>query len=237
MTLISGPGANFFGFRDPLPAPLSHYQLACVFSWMPEAQCLRALMINRHFQKDFAMKQLTLIAAAAVFFTTGLAYGQAKPGPNYEHLKPLEFMIGEWVLEDTMDEDVPNIGEAGDHFLLTIKWGWGLRKNIINEQLIVRVNDKMTWSTRAMIGWDAEKKQIVSTSFDSLGGHGGAVIACTEDGFTMKNRTVSAEGTPSTSTVIIKRVDEDTIGGETKDITEDGEKKPDRPYVELKRKK
>jgi hypothetical protein len=173
----------------------------------------------------------------AAIFVCGVAFGADEPGPNYKHLKPMEFMIGEWVLDDTMEEAVPNIGEAGDHFVLTIKWSWGLRKNMINEQMTVHVNDKVKWTTRSIKGWDAEKKQIVSTGFDSLGGHGHAVITCTEDGFTIKNRNVSPEGTPSTSTVIIKRVDEDTIGGETKDIIENGEKKPDRPYVELKRKK
>jgi hypothetical protein len=38
MTLIYGPGANFFGFRDTLPAPLSHFQLEFVLSGMPAAQ-------------------------------------------------------------------------------------------------------------------------------------------------------------------------------------------------------
>jgi hypothetical protein len=183
------------------------------------------------------MKRLIMLTAAAVFFTAGLAYGQAKPGPNYEHLKPLEWMIGEWVLDDTMDGAVPNIGEAGDHFVLTIKWSWGLRKNMINEQMTVRVNDQVKWMSRAIKGWDAEKKQIVTTGFDSLGGHGDGIITCTEDGFKIKNRTVSPEGIPGEATVIVKRVDDDTIGGETKDITEGGEKQPDRPYVELKRKK
>ncbi len=183
------------------------------------------------------MRSIASVVAMVTFFTTGLAYGQAGPGLNYEHLKPLEFMIGEWVLDDTMDEDEPNIGEAGEHFVMTIKWSWGLRKNIIIEQMTVLVNEKVTWASRAIIGWDAEKKQIVSTGFNSLGGHGDAVVTCTEVGFTMKHRTVSPEGNTGGSTVIVKRVDEDTVGGETKDITEGGEMKPDRPYVELKRKK
>ena len=141
------------------------------------------------------MKRLVTLAALAAFLTCGFAYGE-EPGPNYDHLKPLEWMIGEWVLESTLDEDVPNIGEAGDQFDLSIKWSWGLRRNIINEQMTVLVNDKVKWTSKAIKGWDAEKEQIVSTGFDSSGGHGNSIVTYTKDSFKSRTERCHRKGFP-----------------------------------------
>jgi hypothetical protein len=184
------------------------------------------------------MRHFTTMVAIATFFTAGFAYAQSEPGPNYQHLKVLEWSIGEWVWEGEVPETIPGFGEKGDSFVMTIKIEWGLNKNVTNLRMEALVKEESVWMSEGTTGWDAEKQRLVSYSFDSLGARGEGIFSeASKDGFVAKDRTVSPDGTVKDETSTVKRIDRDTFTVQKTDIAAGGEKMPDEPPLEFKRKK
>ena len=187
------------------------------------------------------MRYVTTLTALTAFFVSGIAYAEEEPGPGYKHLKPMEWIIGTWVLEMGAPEDAPPdspiVIEKGDPIKVIISCEWGLNKNILRTQMKVLVNDVL-WSTSdAITGWATDKKQIIGSSFDTLGGREESVTTVDEKCFKMKHREVSPDGEITTVTTIVTRADEDSITSQRTDITVGGEKQPDEPPMTLQRKK
>lgn len=76
---------------------------------------------------------------------------------NYEHLKPLEWMIGEWVDQ----EDSTSIYTSAV---------WSKNKNFILRKFKVNLKDRILLSGTQRVGWDPIRKQIKSWTFDTDGG-------------------------------------------------------------------
>ncbi len=79
------------------------------------------------------------------------------PPSHYEKLKPLEWMIGQWV-------------DAGEGFTIDITCQWTTNQNFISRRYTVSNEDDVEMSGLQIIGWDAKKKEIRSWLFDSDGG-------------------------------------------------------------------
>ena len=148
------------------------------------------------------MKYITALVAVVVMLTSWSAYGE-EPGPNYKHLKPMEWIIGEWtrVTPDSCETDM--IGPT---------YEWGLNKNVIRYQFSVcKKGTRSGYTTMGIIGWDPEKERIVSYSFDSLGARGEGIITPTESTIETSGRYISPHGTTAEGgTSSRKRIDENT---------------------------
>lgn len=81
------------------------------------------------------------------------------PPTQYEHLKELEWLIGNWV---DQDEDVT---------IATI-CQWDKYKNFLTQQFTVTVEGKQEQEGRQVIAWDPANQKIRSWVFDSDGGFG-----------------------------------------------------------------
>ena len=76
---------------------------------------------------------------------------------NYDQLKPLEWLIGEWVDQDSSST-------------IEIAARWTKNQNFISRNYTVKEAGETVSSGLQIIGWDASEQQICSWLFDSDGG-------------------------------------------------------------------
>ena len=182
-----------------------------------------------------------ILTLSAVVLACGVAYGQQQSGPNYKHLKPMEWLIGTWVAETEAPEDTPEnfpfAAKKGDAIKLILVAEWGLNKNVIRSHFTMTVNNELALTAEGTMGWAADKNQIIESSFDTTGGRGETVYNdVSENAFQGSSRDVSPDGTV-TESIITVTVNDDTITAKKTNITVGAEKKPDEPPLEFKRKK
>jgi uncharacterized protein (TIGR02246 family) len=142
---------------------------------------------------------------------------------NYEHLRGLDWMIGEWVDE--------NPGGFVGH----ISFEWAPSDNFITATRTADYKDASLDNGRQMIGWDPVSKQIRSWSFEADGGFGESTW--TKDGakWVIKTKATAADGGAVTATNIINLVDENTVKWQSKDRTVNGKSIPDTKETTMKR--
>lgn len=78
---------------------------------------------------------------------------------NYEHLKELEWMVGNW-----LDQDEQSTIETNCH--------WAKNQNFLIRSFTISVRDRVNLSGMQIIGWDPAHRRIRSWVFDSNGGFG-----------------------------------------------------------------
>jgi uncharacterized protein (TIGR02246 family) len=145
------------------------------------------------------------------------------PPSNYEHLRPLEWVIGEWV-QDTKD---PHVGR--------VQFDWADDRNFIIGLRAVGIKDVLLDNGSQRIGWDAAAKTIRSWNFESDGGFGHGAWSLEGDKWTIKMSSVLNSGSILTATTLVTRVDPDTITWQSKDQRLDGKPIADTPLITMKR--
>jgi hypothetical protein len=184
------------------------------------------------------MRRFTSLTVVAILCAGHFAYGQEEPGPNYQHLKPMEWLVGEWYFETTLEDNFLDLGGKGDKLTFHMVFEWGLNKNIIMARSKAFVRGKQFLEHQTTIGWDGEKKQVVALSFQESGGRGEGTVTLENEGIVVqKVRLVSPEGQSANVTVTIKRIDQDTLTLQRTDITVGGVKQPDDEPSGHKRKR
>jgi uncharacterized protein (TIGR02246 family) len=147
------------------------------------------------------------------------------PPSNYEHLKGLEWAIGEWA-DDVKEGEVARIS-----------FDWTDNQNFIVSHFTTTIKNVSIGGGTQWIGWDPLNKSIRSWVFESNGGFGEATWAKDGAKWTLKVSAVLPDGKKATSTNILTRVDADTMTWEVKDRTLDGKPLPDIKAVRMKRAK
>jgi len=122
-----------------------------------------------------------------------MAFVHDTPGTdltNYERLKPLEWLIGDW------------IDEARESVVMT-SYKWAPNRNYILGEIKVRMQGRDAMDISQRIGWDPLTKRIKSWQFDTEGGHGESVWTSAGDHWVVKATGVRRDGTPSSATNLI----------------------------------
>ena len=83
------------------------------------------------------------------------------PPSNYEKLKGLEWLVGNWVDEPTGSKDTP---------VIQIASYWSVNRNFIIREFTASMNGRISNVGTQRIGWHAPSNQIRSWAFDSKGG-------------------------------------------------------------------
>jgi uncharacterized protein (TIGR02246 family) len=145
------------------------------------------------------------------------------PPSNYERLKGLEWLVGEWA-------DEGGKGEAA-----RISFAWTENQNFLVSHFTTIIKGVSVGGGTSWIGWDPAAKTVRSWMFESSGGFGQGTW--TRDGETWTSKTTATlpDGKKASVTNVVTRVDADTLTWEVKDRTLDGKPQPDVQPVKMKR--
>lgn len=117
---------------------------------------------------------------------------------HFEHLKDLEWMIGDWIDQD-------------DESAVVTKCHWARNDNHIVRSFTVSIGDRLDMAGVQIIGWDPARKQIRSWVFDSDGGFTEGTWKKIDNRWTVQNTATLPDGTRASSTSIMKPVDKDSF--------------------------
>lgn len=145
------------------------------------------------------------------------------PPNNYEHLRPIEWLIGDWA-EDSKE---PQVGRA--------RFEWSDDQNFIVAVRAVGVKDLLLDNGSQRIGWDPAAKMIRSWNFEADGGFGHGAWKKDGDRWAIALSSVLRTGSLMTATTIVTRVDADTVTWQVKDQQLDGKPMPDSRLITMKR--
>src|SRR5262245_52680658 len=163
--------------------------------WNPSAAAWSTTMTGRIW-----------LVIVAVLGMVGLLQGQDKAPPsNYEHLKTLEWLIGEYKSEWTAEEDGAGV-KKGDKLTSVASHKWALNKNAIAATLKLNTPSATVSEIAVMIGWDTATKQIISRSFNSAGGHGMASWSFKDGKWYVKFKGSNPEGKPTSGTLVFSEI-------------------------------
>jgi uncharacterized protein (TIGR02246 family) len=122
--------------------------------------------------------------------------------PASERLKPLEFLIGDWV-----DESPESVVSS------SYKWSEG--HNFIDQKFAVRLNDSTVLHGTQRIGWDPQAKTIKSWLFDVDGGHAEGIWSWNGKRWIVKIMGTGADGSTDSATSAFTPVTKDSFDYES----------------------
>jgi uncharacterized protein (TIGR02246 family) len=145
------------------------------------------------------------------------------PPSNYEHLRGLDWLVGDWA------------GEAEEGAVERLSAAWSDNENFLTATFSATVKDVSVGSATQRIGWDPDGKRVRSWIFDGTGEFGEG--SWTQDGkkWVVKTTCVLKDGKKAAATYVLSPVDADTISLLARDRSVDGKPIPDRNEVKLKR--
>jgi uncharacterized protein (TIGR02246 family) len=146
----------------------------------------------------------------------------APPG-SYEHLRGLQWAVGEWVDEGN--------GPEIDH----ATFEWSPDGNFLISTQDATVKDTLVARSTEWIGWDPAVSQIRSWSFVADGAIGENTWSSEGDQWIIKTNAILPDGKKLAATNIITRSGPDTITWQSKDRTLDGKPLPDTAEIKMKR--
>lgn len=133
---------------------------------------------------------------------------------NYDQLRDLEWLIGEWI-------------DEGDDSVVEFNSRWDDNKAYLLNDFQVIQDGAITMRGTQRIGWDPQSKSIRAWIFDSNGGFGEAQWSAGDGVWIAKASGVSADGKSASATRVYTPVDHDHIVVSTRDRIVDGEVQPD----------
>ncbi len=147
------------------------------------------------------------------------------PPSNYQFLRPLEWMIGEWV-------DHEPAGETAH-----VNFNWTQNQNFILSSHVTTLKNVPVAAGTQWIGWDPAAGRIRSWTFDAEGGFSEGIWTIDKQKVTVRMTTTLRDGRKLTATNIITRLDADTVSWQSKERKLDADSLPDVPEIKMKRQK
>jgi uncharacterized protein (TIGR02246 family) len=116
----------------------------------------------------------------------------------YGELAVLEWLVGGWIDEGRTERVEAN-------------FRWDENKSFLLEEFQVVRDGTVVLKGTQRIGWDPQAKQIRSWTFDSAGGFGEAVWTPMEEGWLVKAKGVTPDGTSASATRMLTRAANDRV--------------------------
>ena len=143
--------------------------------------------------------------------------------PSYEHLKDLEWLIGDWV-------------DADEAAAVETTYQWVRDKSFITASFSVHLGGRLDLQGTQVIGWDPVNKTIRSWVFDSKGGFGEGVWTKQGSQWLAKASSVLASGEKASAINIFAYVDANTMTFQSIGREVGGEPLPNIDEVKIVRK-
>jgi uncharacterized protein (TIGR02246 family) len=115
----------------------------------------------------------------------------------HDRLKPLAWLVGDWV-----DEDSDAVVE--------ISCKWSEDKNYLLVDFNVKAQGKPALKSSQRIGWDPLTGKVKSWVFDSDGGHGEGIWSQVESRWVIKSTAVLPDGQTGSATIVLEPRDKDS---------------------------
>lgn len=112
---------------------------------------------------------------------------EGDPPTHHERLKPLAWLIGEWV-------------DDGGSIVVHSTCRWSEDKNFLLQEFNMQIEEKSAMKISQRIGWDPLAERIRSWVFDSEGGYGESVWTQDGDVWVIKATAVRPDGTSGSAT-------------------------------------
>lgn len=141
---------------------------------------------------------------------------------NYRKVEDLEWLIGKWVAEDN---GVTTESECR----------WVANKSFVERSYTATHPDGTTSSGVQIIGFNPQGGHVQSWNFSSDGGHALGVWSARENGWSADIRGTLADGTSTTATNLLTRLDDNAYTWQSVDRTAGDDKLPDTDEVVIKR--
>jgi len=142
---------------------------------------------------------------------------------NYEHLKELEWLTGDWV-DDSENVDVETLAQ------------WTKNKNFMTLSFRVQFEGRPALEGTQVIGWDPSIKSIKSWVFDSLGGFGHGVWSREGSRWTVRTTGVLITGEKTSAINSYTFIDENTFTFSSIGREINGEPQPNIEEIKVVRK-
>src|SRR5262245_56516950 len=145
------------------------------------------------------------------------------PPTNYEHLRCLEGLVGDWASEADKGE------------VARVSFAWAHGQNFIVAQFATSFKNVDMGGGTQWIGYDPLTKKVRSWTFEASGGFGEG--SWTQDGktWTVKTTAVLRDGVKASATNVLTLINADTLSLSSKDRKLDGKEMPELKEVRLKR--
>lgn len=150
-------------------------------------------------------------------------FADESPPSNYDRLRELEWMIGDWA-------------DESQGALVLSSCRWVDDNNYLLQEFQMRVGGELSMSGSMRIGWDPLSEQIKSWVFDSQGGYSDGLWTRLDDkSWLVVSRGVTRDREISTSNMVCRVIDADTATWESNSRVVGGERQDDVPSVVVKR--
>jgi uncharacterized protein (TIGR02246 family) len=130
-----------------------------------------------------------------------IAGGRALPGETlspYEHLRQLEWLVGDWV-----DEGAESVVETSCR--------WAENKSFLLQDFAIKTKGTLTLKGTQRIGWDPTAKQFRSWTFDAQGGFAEAFWTNVGDRWVIRATGVRSDGSMASATRTLTPVAKDRV--------------------------
>lgn len=140
----------------------------------------------------------------------------------HDRLRPLEWLVGEWV------DESPSA-------LIHTNCKWADGNSYLLQEFSARLAGRPGVNGSTRIGWDPLTKQIKSWTFDSQGGHSEGLWTQVGNDWYMKSHGVTHDGIVTSATTVVKRLDKATMTWESRDRILGGEVEDNLGPITVKR--
>jgi hypothetical protein len=153
------------------------------------------------------------ITLTVVVLSCCVSYGQEVTGPNSEHLKCFDPMIGTWQYEGPLLEDVPEIAKKGSDLVFQFSWRRILNKSVVEENWAIEFEGGATLAGKALIGWNAAEKHLSYGGMDSYGGMSLGVVVFDADAksSTLTEKGIDGDGKETSFKGVVIKTGKDTL--------------------------
>jgi uncharacterized protein (TIGR02246 family) len=144
---------------------------------------------------------------------------------NYEHLKALDWMIGDWkdVAPDTEGTSVES------------SCAWTTNKNFIIRKFAAKVKDRPAVQGTQVIGWDPRQLVIRSWTFDSAGGIEEGVWRHERGRWVIETAGLLQDGSETSATNVLTPDGSDECAFSSTHRMLNGQPQPDIPEITIRR--
>jgi hypothetical protein len=152
-----------------------------------------------------------MVSLTALTMMSAIVIAQAdSTSPNYEHLKALEPLVGEWVYEGALTEDLAGLNE-GDEVRFQFSFRWILKKAVLRWEWRIASGEREVVSGIEHLGWNAKDRKVFSVMFATNGDMDTSEWSVEQNRFISHYSGALADGTAFRGDVVLTVLDEDTV--------------------------